>query len=408
MSSAVKKLDHLKARIPPWIKKRLKRALGRHGLRFKAALPQSQIAFDPWSESYSNLESPHETLPNCKFPVRGWIASKRSIQSVKIPGADLLTFSARPDVQQAYPEFKNVTGFEGALTPEALHGLSNLELETIFTDNSYHRRVFGFNLPDAKLQTLKEQRVSELLEIIKSGETPQTSHPLNFLSPELQSELKGELWSATSANEYDELAQGIIGRFRDGKILDCGAGYRRTYFPHVVNLEIFPYPSTDVLSVNEELPFRDETFDAVFSLSVLEHVRDPFKSAAEISRVLKKGGVLYSSVPFLQPRHGYPHHYYNMTNEGLKNLFEPALKIEKSGVMQSGLPIWSLKWILQSWSEGLSGNSREEFLNMQVKDLLCDPTTHLNADFVSNLSEEKNLELGSSTYILATKTGRDA
>jgi hypothetical protein len=26
-------------------------------------------------------------------------------------------------------------------------------------------------------------------------------------------------------------------------------------------------------------------------------------------------------VPFLQPLHGYPHHYYNMTGEGLRNLF---------------------------------------------------------------------------------------
>lgn len=41
----------------------------------------------------------------------------------------------------------------------------------------------------------------------------------------------------------------------------------------------------------EAIPFRNDSFDVVFCCDVLEHVRDVAKVVAEISRVLKPGGV---------------------------------------------------------------------------------------------------------------------
>jgi SAM-dependent methyltransferase len=105
------------------------------------------------------------------------------------------------------------------------------------------------------------------------------------------------------------------------------AGLRDIYYDNVVNYEIVDYDTTDVIGPGERLPFRDGVFDAVISIAVLEHVRDPFACAAEIVRVLKPGGELVCSVPFLQPLHGYPHHYYNMTPQGLRALFERSLLI---------------------------------------------------------------------------------
>lgn len=41
-----------------------------------------------------------------------------------------------------------------------------------------------------------------------------------------------------------------------------------------------------------ELPFEDETFDAVFAHTLLEHVKDPLKAIKEMYRVLKPGGII--------------------------------------------------------------------------------------------------------------------
>ncbi len=45
------------------------------------------------------------------------------------------------------------------------------------------------------------------------------------------------------------------------------------------------------------LPFEDKTFDAAFSVSVIEHVEHPVQYFKEILRVLKPGGVLYLAFP---------------------------------------------------------------------------------------------------------------
>ncbi len=45
------------------------------------------------------------------------------------------------------------------------------------------------------------------------------------------------------------------------------------------------------------LPFKDNFFDAVFCLEVLEHVDNPKKVISEIKRVLKKGGYAVFLVP---------------------------------------------------------------------------------------------------------------
>lgn len=49
--------------------------------------------------------------------------------------------------------------------------------------------------------------------------------------------------------------------------------------------------------VGEALPFVDDSFDAVLSYDVLEHVQDPRKTLAEVFRVLKTGGVFLAVFP---------------------------------------------------------------------------------------------------------------
>ena len=208
---------------------------------------------------------------------------------------------------------------------------------------------------------------------------------------------------ASSQNGYDKYIYELIESLPDGLLLDCGAGLRPEYFSNVVNFEISNTASTDVLGVGEDLPFVEGTFDAVISMTVLEHVKDPFKCAAEIVRVLKPGGKLLCCVPFLQPQHGFPNHYYNMTAQGLRALFEGSLTIDNHIVTPWGKPIVALTWLVREWCNGLSENDKRQFLKLSLSTFLKDYSEFLDASYVKNLSEAKNFELAASTYLTATK-----
>lgn len=47
----------------------------------------------------------------------------------------------------------------------------------------------------------------------------------------------------------------------------------------------------------DRVPFPDATFDVVYLIQVFEHLREPRRFMAELSRVLKPGGTLYLAVP---------------------------------------------------------------------------------------------------------------
>ncbi|NRP21076.1 Ubiquinone biosynthesis O-methyltransferase [Ensifer adhaerens] len=225
----------------------------------------------------------------------------------------------------------------------------------------------------------------------------------NFLTDAIRAETKIIDTNNISSNAYDGEMRTIIEKYEDGIILDCGAGSRGEYYGNVINLEIAAYPSTDVLAVGEHLPFRDNTFDAIFSIAVLEHVRDPFRCAAEIARVLKPGGTLYCCVPFLQPLHGYPHHYFNASSQGIRRLFEDMLEIESVTVPNPVHPIFGLTWVVKSWAAGLSGETRQSFLDMKIGDLFAEPYRLVHEPFCRNLSEEKRFELACATVLTAQK-----
>jgi SAM-dependent methyltransferase len=254
----------------------------------------------------------------------------------------------------------------------------------------------------------KKEKLNKIRAIIRN-DLPYTESMknFNFLSKELRNKFNIIDTNNVSSNDYDPIALSIIEEHSNGLILDCGSGKRSTYYTNVVNFEIVPYDTTDVLGVGEELPFRENVFDAVFSLAVLEHVKDPFKCASEISRVMKPGATLYCAAPFLAPLHGYPHHYYNMSMQGLKNLFDDFLHIEKHEVPASGLPIWTLTWFLNSWLSGLDGDAKNEFLRMTVADLIGNPIDYFEQKFVKELSVEKNIELACTTALIAKKTFSD-
>lgn len=111
----------------------------------------------------------------------------------------------------------------------------------------------------------------------------------------------------------------------DYKILD----YVDTYHPDIVG---------DV----QNLPFPDNSQEALVCLAVLEHVENPIKAAAELYRVLEPGGYCLVYVPFLYYYHaekGYYGDYWRFTEDGLRFIFKPFTTFE---IMNVRAPIETL------------------------------------------------------------------
>lgn len=227
----------------------------------------------------------------------------------------------------------------------------------------------------------------------------------DFLTPELRAAMKISETENISASDYDEVTRHrLVNEFKDSLVLDCGCGKRGTYFPNVINYEIVDYDTTDVIGVGERLPFKDGSFDCVLSVAVLEHVYDPFRCAEEIVRVIKPGGLAIVNAPFLQPVHGYPHHYFNMTALGLSSLFERnGMRVASQFIPNGGHPLFTLNWILNSWAAGLAPEVREQFLSLPLRSLTQDVSLLAGEPWASTLPEEKMFELASGTAIFAYK-----
>jgi len=74
-----------------------------------------------------------------------------------------------------------------------------------------------------------------------------------------------------------------------GLVLNLSAGGTRDRFSNVIEAEYTIFRHTDVVADAHQLPFRDESFEAVISLNTFEHYRDPWtavqKSGASSDRV---------------------------------------------------------------------------------------------------------------------------
>lgn len=113
-----------------------------------------------------------------------------------------------------------------------------------------------------------------------------------------------------------------------GLVLDIGSadGRAREWLRDCEYISL-DYPATatqmygtrpDVFADGGALPIVDASIDTVLLLEVLEHVRDAQAVLSNIARVLKPGGLLLLSVPFLYPLHDAPHDYRRYTAPGLE------------------------------------------------------------------------------------------
>jgi SAM-dependent methyltransferase len=81
-----------------------------------------------------------------------------------------------------------------------------------------------------------------------------------------------------------------------GKFLDLGAGDRFLKLA-LENEEYIPLDIDDIDFESEKFPIKDGSIDILFSLAVIEHIKNIDHFMSECFRVLKPNGVIYLSTP---------------------------------------------------------------------------------------------------------------
>lgn len=106
-----------------------------------------------------------------------------------------------------------------------------------------------------------------------------------------------------------------------------------------IGVDIHPGEGVDLVADAHRLSsfVAPATVDAVFSVSVFEHLVYPWRAVLEINRVLKPGGLVYVSTHPTWPAHELPWDFWRFPAAGLASLFAPPLGFEVVSVTE-GLP----------------------------------------------------------------------
>jgi SAM-dependent methyltransferase len=144
-----------------------------------------------------------------------------------------------------------------------------------------------------------------------------------------------------------------------GVLLDVGCGvkpFEQVFAPYVekyVGIEYSPESGyrgnkADICGDAGYLPFADASVDTILCTEVMEHVPDPERTIAEFARVLRPGGTLITTAPFVYPIHD-AYDFFRYSPDGLAVMMKRhGLTIEKveplSGTAITIASMFNLYW----------------------------------------------------------------
>jgi len=150
---------------------------------------------------------------------------------------------------------------------------------------------------------------------------PESSNP----TPTLHSS-----WSRLRRSEFKFTSRILNPLSADSVVYDLGAGESHfselfTRFKRVIPVDIFPYPKVIVVAdFTKEVPLQDNSGDVLVLSNVLEHIAEPDLFLKEGNRVLKSGGTIVGTIPFMLGVHQAPYDYNRFTDYMLKHLLAKA------------------------------------------------------------------------------------
>lgn len=125
-------------------------------------------------------------------------------------------------------------------------------------------------------------------------------------------------------------------------------------------LEGYEAARPDIFWDGSQIPLQNESVDSILLTEVLEHCFEPILVLGECYRVLKKGGHLVVTVPFLWPLHDIPFDEYRYTPYSLRKILMQSgftdFQIKALGGWNASLGQMMALWIKRS---GISGWRRE-------------------------------------------------
>lgn len=138
--------------------------------------------------------------------------------------------------------------------------------------------------------------------------------------------VSSRLMADSTARLYDK----YLPKYASGKLIDLGCGnvpFYDVYKDLIIENICADWPNSmhkneyldTECDLNQRLPFPDSDFDTIIISEVLEHISNPELTWAEMTRILKPGGRIILSVPFLYKIHEAPHDYFRYTEFALRN-----------------------------------------------------------------------------------------
>jgi uncharacterized protein YbaR (Trm112 family)/SAM-dependent methyltransferase len=187
-------------------------------------------------------------------------------------------------------------------------------------------------------------------------------------------------------------------------ILDLGAGNLTLNLPNVIRMDVTLTPYVDVVGDAHALPFLPGVLDFVFSLAVIEHLRQPFLAAQEMYRVLKPGGYIYGECNFVFAYHGFPHHYFNASQQGIEQVFQSFDKI-RSGVAPYQMPSFAIRMLLLSYLRDMKDHKDLEIkaFRLLLQNVLDQPLGTYDLLF----TEEAALNTAAGVFFFGRKVNQE-
>ncbi len=195
-------------------------------------------------------------------------------------------------------------------------------------------------------------------------------------------------------------------------ILDMGAGNLTLSLPNVIRMDVTLTPYVDVVGDAHALPLLPGSCDFIFSLAVIEHLRQPFAAAQQMYAALRPGGYVYGECNFVFAYHGYPHHYFNASRQGIEQIFADFKQL-RSGVAPYQMPSFAIRMLLQTYLMQLPANGDvldwpEPAEFNAYRDLILNLLAQPLGSYDMLFDEEAALRVAAGVYFFGYKAGAGA